>query len=314
MLNSPQRIRIASLSLVAGLLMTEVVPGFVGGVIRSTNSNYESDGYWATHEAANLVQLVLAILMIVVVAVIAAALGLGSKISSTRRTVSIVLAGVYALLASLLQLGPGGDAYSQGYGFGYVGLVLGYLPLVALFFSWAVSRDLKPQAQWAALIGLPIHVVGAYLGAYVGYAGWYGWFFLLIIFGAIVTAIVAIALALHRQALKPRPAQPQYGYAAPAGGYGQASLVAPTSVAQGYQQPVVLPAITPAGFKDLGTAYILLIFFGGIGVHRFYLGSVGMGVLYLLTFGLFGIGTLVDIFILAGVTRNANARIAYRGY
>jgi len=45
-------------------------------------------------------------------------------------------------------------------------------------------------------------------------------------------------------------------------------------------------------------AYLLLaIFLGGIGVHRFYRGSIGMGILYIFTAGLFGIGWLVDIIL-----------------
>ncbi|MDN4641416.1 TM2 domain-containing protein [Agreia sp. PsM10] len=45
-------------------------------------------------------------------------------------------------------------------------------------------------------------------------------------------------------------------------------------------------------------AYILLnFFFGGIGVHRFMRGQVGLGILYILTAGLFGVGALVDFII-----------------
>lgn len=47
--------------------------------------------------------------------------------------------------------------------------------------------------------------------------------------------------------------------------------------------------------KDKTVAILLAIFGGGLGLHRFYLGSVGMGIVYLLTAGLFGIGWLVDI-------------------
>lgn len=39
----------------------------------------------------------------------------------------------------------------------------------------------------------------------------------------------------------------------------------------------------------------LCMFLGWAGVHKFYAGKPGMGVLYLFTFGLFGIGWLVDI-------------------
>lgn len=39
----------------------------------------------------------------------------------------------------------------------------------------------------------------------------------------------------------------------------------------------------------------LVGFFGVAGVHRFLIGQIGMGILYLLTGGLCAIGTLVDI-------------------
>lgn len=47
------------------------------------------------------------------------------------------------------------------------------------------------------------------------------------------------------------------------------------------------------------TALILCIFFGYFGVHKFYEGKTGLGVLYLFTFGLFGIGWIADIIIIA---------------
>lgn len=45
-------------------------------------------------------------------------------------------------------------------------------------------------------------------------------------------------------------------------------------------------------------ALIMCIFFGGLGIHKFYLGKVGMGLLYLFTGGLFGIGWFIDVVLL----------------
>lgn len=49
---------------------------------------------------------------------------------------------------------------------------------------------------------------------------------------------------------------------------------------------------------DYSVAWILLTFLGVFGVHRFYLGKWGTGILYLLTLGLFGIGLVYDFWTL----------------
>ena len=61
--------------------------------------------------------------------------------------------------------------------------------------------------------------------------------------------------------------------------------------------------------KEKGTAYVLLIipsFFGIAGLHRFYLGQIGMGLLYLFTFGFIGIGLVIDLFTLSGMVDKYN--------
>ena len=52
------------------------------------------------------------------------------------------------------------------------------------------------------------------------------------------------------------------------------------------------------GPKDYSVAWILLTFLGVFGVHRFYLGKWGTGILYLVTLGIFGIGLVYDFWTL----------------
>lgn len=51
--------------------------------------------------------------------------------------------------------------------------------------------------------------------------------------------------------------------------------------------------------KNKTIVLLLAVFFGYIGIHRFYVGKVKSGILYLLTGGIFGIGWLVDIILIA---------------
>ena len=47
--------------------------------------------------------------------------------------------------------------------------------------------------------------------------------------------------------------------------------------------------------KNWLTTLLLSIFLGNLGVHRFYVGKIGTGILQLLTLGGCGIWTLIDI-------------------
>lgn len=54
----------------------------------------------------------------------------------------------------------------------------------------------------------------------------------------------------------------------------------------------------------------LIGFFGAAGVHRFIIGQIGMGILYLLTAGLCLIGTIVDIINYKNLAFEYNRNVA----
>jgi TM2 domain-containing membrane protein YozV len=49
---------------------------------------------------------------------------------------------------------------------------------------------------------------------------------------------------------------------------------------------------------DYNLAWLLLVFLGFFGIHRLYMGKVWTGILYLLTFGLCGLGYIYDMWTL----------------
>ncbi len=59
--------------------------------------------------------------------------------------------------------------------------------------------------------------------------------------------------------------------------------------------------------RSKGIAYLLLIFFGYLGIHKFYLGKVFVGIIYILTGGLFFIGIIYDLFTLGSQVDVYNA-------
>ena len=59
--------------------------------------------------------------------------------------------------------------------------------------------------------------------------------------------------------------------------------------------------VRPVSSKGRFVALLLCFFLGYLGIHRFYVGKTGTGILWLLTGGCFGLGWLIDfIMILFG--------------
>lgn len=63
-------------------------------------------------------------------------------------------------------------------------------------------------------------------------------------------------------------------------------------------QNVNMVPTVPLHAKNKWVAFLLCLFLGVIGAHKFYEGKIGMGILYLFTLGLFGIGVIVDLIVL----------------
>ena len=81
-----------------------------------------------------------------------------------------------------------------------------------------------------------------------------------------------------------------------------------------------------ANKKSAGVAYLLWFFLGLFGAHRFYLGEMGTGAAMLaitlvsiplmivvvgfFTIGITGVWSLVDLFLIPGITRRYNSNLA----
>jgi hypothetical protein len=82
---------------------------------------------------------------------------------------------------------------------------------------------------------------------------------------------------------------------------GSVNVGQPTQV---FINNAAIPTFSP---KSKWLAFLLCFFLGYLGVHRFYVGKIGTGIIYLFTAGLLGIGWLVDLItILLSGFRDAN--------
>ena len=61
--------------------------------------------------------------------------------------------------------------------------------------------------------------------------------------------------------------------------------------------------------KKMVTACLLCFFIGGLGIHRFYVGKTGTGILMILTLGGLGIWVIIDlVMILTGGFKDSEGK------
>ena len=97
-----------------------------------------------------------------------------------------------------------------------------------------------------------------------------------------------------------QPHQPNYQQVQP-----------PQQQVQTVYRPMAQTVTSSMGNDDeLFIAYLIWLFLGIIGGHRFYFGHIGLGLLYLFTAGLFGIGWFVDLFLISDLVRESQRKKA----
>jgi len=78
----------------------------------------------------------------------------------------------------------------------------------------------------------------------------------------------------------------------------QAQWQAPQQAQQQWQPPQFPGQMVLEPQKNWTTTVFLCYFLGGLGIHRFYTGRIVSGIFQLLTFGGFGIWTLIDLIMI----------------
>lgn len=67
-----------------------------------------------------------------------------------------------------------------------------------------------------------------------------------------------------------------------------------------------IACLNMAQLKDPTISIILSIFVGSLGIDRFYIENIGLGILKLITCGGFGIWWIIDLFLIMNATREYN--------
>jgi TM2 domain-containing membrane protein YozV len=77
--------------------------------------------------------------------------------------------------------------------------------------------------------------------------------------------------------------------------------------------PAVGETAPQVGEKGFVPAILLCFFLGALGLHRFYVGKIGTGILMLLTLGGFGIWVIIDfVMIVVGKFTDKEGRALVR--
>jgi hypothetical protein len=193
----------------------------------------------------------------------------------------------YGGLASLFAVLPGlllAAAFDRGPVERDLG-TWGAVCIVLFVLDWRRLADPRRRQR----VSFSLALIGALLGALAA-----------AMLGGVSTmaAGVLVGVAMSVQVLCPQLRRARAGEA---GAEGEPSAPAPVPRLSGRTRPV---SVSPR--KRLWAILLCLGWFVGLGgLHRFYVGKVGTGLLWLLTGGLVGIGQLVDaILILTGGFRD----------
>ena len=108
---------------------------------------------------------------------------------------------------------------------------------------------------------------------------------------------------------KELPAQAAFCPACGAAATGATNAAHGGASTQGNLRPYPSRSGVDVSQKSRLAALLLCLFLGWLGVHRFYVGKVGTGVLMIFTFGGLGIWTLIDlIMIIVGGFKDADGK------